>query len=69
MTRRRLFDPAVELVGPGPRPLVTLRVPCEPLDHGLRVDLLLCLFLYAAEPGASRPRLSSANTPNAFPAV
>jgi hypothetical protein len=51
LTRRRLFDPAVELVAPpyagstGPRPLVSRGVPAaEPLDHALRVDLLLGLL-------------------------
>jgi hypothetical protein len=46
-TRRRLFDPAVDLVrtdGPAVRPLVGCCLPAsEPLDHALRVDLLLGL--------------------------
>lgn len=50
-TRRRLFDPAAELVAPGPRPVLTHRLPLEPLDHGLRVDLLVQFLSYAAQPG------------------
>jgi hypothetical protein len=46
-TRRRVFDPALDLVTAtrtGVRPLVTRWLPAaEPLDHALRVDLLLAL--------------------------
>jgi hypothetical protein len=46
-TRRRVFDPVLDLVTAtrtGVRPLVTRWLPtAEPLDHALRVDLLLAL--------------------------
>jgi len=45
-TRRRLFDPVLDVAGGFPlRPLVGRCLPAgEPLDHGLRVDLLLSLY-------------------------
>ena len=46
-TRRRAFDPVLDVVSAGRtgvRPLVTRWLPAaEPLDHALRVDLLLGL--------------------------
>jgi hypothetical protein len=45
-TRRRLFDPVLDVVGASPvRPLAGSCLPAgEPLDHALRVQLLLGLY-------------------------
>ncbi len=45
-TRRRAFDAVLDIVGAPPgAPLVSRSLPAgEPLDHALRVDLLLSLY-------------------------